>query len=75
MSHEARLTLAQAERAAKVAQQAVAVQVKKLTIAFSICAFNRVLPEIIQTYPQQFPEVIVTLTEMSNQVQIQARLC
>lgn len=71
---EARLTLAQAERAAIVAQQAAAVQVKKLTIGFSICAFNRVLPEIIQTHRQQFPEVIVTLTEMSNQVQIQALL-
>lgn len=71
---EARLTLAQAERAAIVAKQAAAVQVKKLTIGFSICAFNRVLPEIIQTYRQQFPEVIVTLTEMSNQVQIQELL-
>ncbi|MBD2258300.1 LysR family transcriptional regulator [Pseudanabaena sp. FACHB-2040] len=69
---EARLTLAQAERAAKVAQQAV--QPKKLTVGFSICAFNRVLPEIIQSYRQQLPDVVVTLTEMSTEAQIQALL-
>ncbi|MBD2102823.1 LysR family transcriptional regulator [Leptolyngbya sp. FACHB-261] len=69
---EARLTLAQAERAAKAAQQAV--QAKKLTIGFSICAFNRVLPELIQVFRQRFPEVVVTLTEMSAEAQIQALL-
>ena len=71
---EAKLTLAQAERAMKAAQQAVAAQVQKLTIGFSICAFNRVLPEIIQTFRQQFPEVMVTLTEMSTEAQIAALL-
>ena len=67
---EARLTLAQAERAAKVAQH----QEKKLVIGFSICAFNRVLPEIIQAYRQQSPDVVITLTEMSTEAQIQALL-
>lgn len=69
---EARLTLAQAERAAKVAQQAS--EPKTLTIGFSICAFNRVLPELIQTYRQQYPAIAVTLTELSSKAQIQALL-
>jgi DNA-binding transcriptional LysR family regulator len=69
---EARLTLAQAERAAKAAQQAV--QTEKLTIGFSICAFNRVLPEIIQAFRQQFPDVVVTLRELSSEAQIKALL-
>lgn len=71
---EAKLTLAQAERAAQAAQQAVAAKVQKLTIGFSICGFNQVLPQIIQTFRQLFPNVIVTLIEMSTQVQIQALL-
>jgi DNA-binding transcriptional LysR family regulator len=69
---EARLTLAQAERAAKIAQQAS--EPKKLTVGFSICAFNRVLPELIQAYRQQYPTIAVTLTEMSSEAQIQALL-
>lgn len=69
---EARLTLAQAERAVKAAQKAT--QHKKLTVGFSICAFDRVLPEIIQAYRQQSPDVVVTLQEMSTETQIQALL-
>jgi DNA-binding transcriptional LysR family regulator len=69
---EARLTLSQAERAAHVAQQVG--QGKKLKIGLSICAFNRMLPEIIQAYRQQSPDVVVTLTEMSTEAQIQALL-
>ena len=69
---EARLTLAQAERAAKAAQRAS--QPKTLSIGFSICAFNRILPELIQTYRQQYADVVVTLTEMPTEAQIQALL-
>ncbi|MEH2454708.1 LysR family transcriptional regulator [Nostoc sp.] len=69
---EARLTLAQAERAAKAAQQAS--QPQALAIGFSICAFNRVLPKLIQAYRQQYPDVVVTLTELSSEAQIQALL-
>jgi DNA-binding transcriptional LysR family regulator len=69
---EARRTLVQAERAAQVAQQAG--QAKKLKIGLSICAFNHVIPEIIQEYRQQSPDIIVTLTEMSTEAQIQALL-
>jgi DNA-binding transcriptional LysR family regulator len=69
---EARLTLAQAERAAKAAQRAS--HSKTLSIGFSICAFNRVLPELIQSYRQQYADVVVTLTEMPTEAQIQALL-
>ncbi len=69
---EARLTLAQAERAAKAAQRAN--QPKTLSIGFSICAFNRILPELIQTYRQQCTDVVVTLTEMATAAQMQALL-
>lgn len=69
---EARLTLAQAQRAVNAAQQAGATN--QLTIGFSICAFDRVLPELIQKFRQQHPETQVNLTEMSKEEQIQALL-
>ena len=70
---EARLTLAQAERAAKAARQAIEGQ-KQLVIGFSICAFNHVLPDIIQAFRQEYPDRKVTLTEMSTVMQVQALL-
>lgn len=70
--NEARLTLAQAQRAANAAQQAAAKS--KLTIGFSVCAFDRVLPEIIKTFRQQYPETLINLTEMPKEKQIQALL-
>ena len=69
---EARLTLTQAQRAAFAARQAVPTD--KLTIGFSICAFDRVLPEIIHKFRQQYRETQVNLTEMSKEKQIQALL-
>jgi DNA-binding transcriptional LysR family regulator len=68
--NEAKLTLAQAERAAQAAQQTQLD--KKLTIGFSICTFNQLLPNLVQTFCQQFPDVNVTLTEMSQTEQIKA---
>lgn len=68
---EARLTLAQAQRAIKSVQPQ---NTDKLTIGFSICAFDRVLPEIIQKFRQQHRETQVNLTEMSKEKQIQALL-
>lgn len=68
--HEARLTLEQAERAAQAAQQTKLC--KMLTIGFSICTFDRLLPNLVQTFCQEFPDVNVTLTEMSQTEQIQA---
>ena len=69
---EAKLTLTQAQRAVEAARQA---QTKsKLTIGFSICAFDRVLPEIIKMFRQKYPETLVNLTEMSKETQIKALL-
>ena len=68
--NEARLTLAQAQRAIDAVQPST----DKLTIGFSICAFDRVLPELIQKFRQQHPENLVDLTEMSKEKQIQALL-
>lgn len=69
---EARLTLAQAQRAVNTVRQTRTTS--KLTIGFSICAFDRVLPEIIKTFRQQYPEHLVDLIEMSKQKQVQALL-
>jgi DNA-binding transcriptional LysR family regulator len=69
---EARLTLAQAQRAVSAVQQAQ--KTSKLTIGFSLCAFDQVLPELIQKFRQQYPETQVNLTEMSKPKQIQALL-
>ena len=68
---EARLTLAQAQRAINVVQPTAT---DELTIGFSICAFDRILPELIQQFRQQYPETQVNLTEMSKPRQIQALL-
>jgi DNA-binding transcriptional LysR family regulator len=70
--NEAKLTLAQAEQAARAARQTKLHN--KLTIGFSICTFNQLLPNLVQTFHQQFPDVNVTLTEMSQTAQIQALL-
>jgi DNA-binding transcriptional LysR family regulator len=71
---EARLTLAQAERAAKAARDVMEMRSQQITIGFSICAFNRMLPEIIQGFRSSFPHIKVTLREMSTEAQIQALL-
>ena len=66
---EAKLTLVQAQRAIN------AVKTKSsLTIGFSICAFDSILPELIQEYRRQYPETEVNLTEMSKEKQIAALL-
>jgi len=69
---EARLTLAQAQRAVNVVQRSQTTS--NLTIGFSICAFDRILPELIQKFRQQHSETEINLTEMSKEKQIQALL-
>jgi DNA-binding transcriptional LysR family regulator len=71
---EARLTLAQAERSAQVAKQFNDVQRKKLTIGFSICVFDRLLAQIVQTFRETSPEVAIELKEMHTTPQIKALL-
>lgn len=68
---EARLTLAQAQRAINAVQSKT---INTLKIGFSICAFDRVLPDLIQKFRQQSQETQVDLTEMPKKKQIQALL-
>ena len=67
---EARLTLAQAQRAIN----AVQASTDKLTIGFSLCAYDRIVPEIIHRFRQQYAKAQVNLTEMSKEKQIEALL-
>ncbi|MGV2830383.1 LysR substrate-binding domain-containing protein [Myxosarcina sp. GI1(2024)] len=69
---EARLTLAQAQRAVDAVQQVRTPS--KLTIGFSLCAFDRILPEMITIFRQQYPENLVDLIEMSKENQVRALL-
>jgi DNA-binding transcriptional LysR family regulator len=69
---EARLALAQAERAAQAARQADEAQRTKLVIGFSICVFNRLLSNVIQTFREIAPTVNISLTEASTAAQVQA---
>jgi DNA-binding transcriptional LysR family regulator len=71
---EARLTLVQAERSAQIAKQFNGAQQKKLTIGFSICAFDRLLSQMIQTFREQSPDVAIKLKELHTASQIQALL-
>ena len=65
---EAKLTLAQAQRAIN------SVQLKNniLKIGFDLCAFDRVIPDLIHQFRQQHPQTEVNLTEMSKEKQIAA---
>ncbi|ARV61100.1 LysR family transcriptional regulator [Nostocales cyanobacterium HT-58-2] len=69
---EARLTLAQAEMAVQAAKLASRGKQTTLKIGFSICAFNRILPEIIQAFRQDFPHIEINLLEMPTAAQVQA---
>ncbi|NJN56627.1 MAG: LysR family transcriptional regulator [Leptolyngbyaceae cyanobacterium SL_5_9] len=69
---EARLTLAQADRAAQAARQAGEAKQNKLTIGFSICVFNRLLANVIQTFREIAPTVNISLTEAMTAAQVQA---
>lgn len=69
---EARLALAQTERAAHIARQAGEAQQTKLVIGFSICVFNRLLSNVIQTFREVAPTVSISLTEVSTPGQVQA---
>jgi DNA-binding transcriptional LysR family regulator len=70
--NEARLALAQAERAAQAARQAGEAQQTKLVIGFSICIFNRLLANVIQTFREIAPTINISLTEAQTAVQVQA---
>lgn len=68
---EAKLTLAQAQRAISVVKTK---STSTLTIGFSICAFDRIIPDLIHQFRQEYPETDINLTEMSKEKQIAALL-
>lgn len=69
---KARLTLTQAEQAVQATKQFARQQRTSLTIGFSMCAFDTLLPQIVQAFRQNFAEVEVKLIEMSTPCQVQA---
>lgn len=69
---EARLTIAQADRTARIAQQFNGTQPKRLTIGYLICAFDRLLSQMIQTFRQTSPGVEIILKGMHTAPQIEA---
>ena len=66
---EAKLTLAQAQRAINSVQPKTSDTLK---IGFDLCAFDRVIPDLIHQFRQQYPQTEVNLTEMSKEKQIAA---
>ncbi len=69
---QARLTLAQAEQAKQMVQQIGQAQATTLNVGFSMCAFDRLLPKIVQSFRASFPAVKVCLSEMASAEQVQA---
>jgi DNA-binding transcriptional LysR family regulator len=69
---EARLTIAQANRTARIAQQFNGTQPKRLTIGYLICAFDRLLSQMIHTFRQAYPGVEIVLKGMHTVPQIEA---
>ncbi len=75
---EARRTLAQAERAVQAARQAGREQVQSLVVGFCACLdkssydFALTLPEVVQVFGRQRPDIRITLTEMCSLRQVQA---
>lgn len=69
---EARLTIAQADRTARIAQQFNGTQPKRLTIGYLICAFDRLLSQMIQTFRQTSPGVEIVLKGMHTAPQLEA---
>ena len=69
---EARSILAQTEKAIQSAQRATTP--KRIVIGFSMCAFDRLLPQVVQAFRLAYPNVEITLTEMTTPYQVKALL-
>ena len=69
---EARLTIAQADRTARIAQQFNGTQPKRLTIGYLICAFDRLLSRMIQAFRETSPGVEIVLKGMHTAPQLEA---
>lgn len=71
---EARLTLAQAERATQVAMQFNGEQQKRITIGYETCAFDLMLSRMIYAFRESNPEVEIIFKGMISNAQTEALL-
>ena len=71
---EAHQLLLQAEQSIEKTRQAARGEVGRLSIGFSGFATYSVLPKVLQTFQERFPQVELNLEEMTTSVQIQALL-
>lgn len=69
---EARRTLAQAESAVKTAQRAARGEVGRLVVGFVGSSAYGFLPTAIRTFRERFPDVELTLKELTTVEQLQA---
>lgn len=69
---QARMILAQSEQAIQLVQKLHGTQKTVLTVGFSMCAFDRLLPALVQSFRGLFPDVEVRLSEMSSSEQAEA---
>jgi DNA-binding transcriptional LysR family regulator len=69
---EARLTLAQAEHAVKIARQAGRGEIGRLTIGFVGSATYEALPNIIRNFQVRYPNVQLILRELTTTQQVRA---
>ncbi|MDR3437124.1 LysR family transcriptional regulator [Telmatospirillum sp.] len=70
---EARATLVQAERARRTALRAARGEIGRIDIGFTGSApFNTAMPQIISRFRHRWPDVKMSLREMSTNVQFQA---
>ncbi len=69
---EARLTLAQAEQAVRVARRAGRGELGQLTIGFVGSAGYGTLPHILKVFRERFPDVHLVLREFPSAQQVQA---
>lgn len=67
---EARKTLAQVQRAVQVAQQTGRGEVGALSIGFINAAIYSLLPEILRIFRTRFPQVALTLHELTTEEQV-----
>lgn len=71
---EARLTLAQADRALMLARAAAGEHRHAISIGFVPCAEVRIFPHILPVLRSQFPDLKVILKSLPNSQQLQALL-
>src|ERR687885_395673 len=70
---EARLTLAQAERARRTAQRAARGEIGRLRVGFVEAAtFSGILPDVLRFFRKHYPDVALELLELSSLQQAEA---